>query len=76
MAGLNLPERDGCAVATVSSILQYLVINTMTLTSIPAANNDDFISRLRLLKFGRQKVLQKMGSYWECGHPSNPYSVY
>ncbi|KAJ5215117.1 Trimethyllysine dioxygenase [Penicillium chermesinum] len=39
-------------------------------------NNDDFISRLRLLKFGREKVLQKMGSYWERDDPSSPYSVY
>ncbi|KAL2824626.1 hypothetical protein BDW59DRAFT_84034 [Aspergillus cavernicola] len=35
-------------------------------------NNDDFISRYRLLKFGRENVLQQLGNV--KGNPKNPFS--
>ncbi|KAJ5834410.1 Trimethyllysine dioxygenase TmlH [Penicillium robsamsonii] len=36
-------------------------------------NNDDYISRLRLLKFGRKAVLDNLGNV--RSHPNNPYSI-
>ncbi|EPS27675.1 hypothetical protein PDE_02619 [Penicillium oxalicum 114-2] len=39
-------------------------------------NNDDFVSRLRLLKFGRQSVLDNLGNVKDFKNPKNPYSVY
>ncbi|KAJ5679098.1 Trimethyllysine dioxygenase [Penicillium macrosclerotiorum] len=40
-------------------------------------NNDDFISRLRLLKYGREKVLKNLGNFRLGRNPSqNPYSIY
>ena len=35
-------------------------------------NNDDYISRLRLLKFGRKEVLDNLGNV--RNNPQNPYS--
>lgn len=34
-------------------------------------NNDDYISRLRLLKFGRKEVLDNLGNVGN--NPQNPY---
>ncbi|KAJ5157428.1 Trimethyllysine dioxygenase [Penicillium canariense] len=39
-------------------------------------NNDDFISRLRLLKFGREKVLNNLGNTRGWKSSDNPYSIY
>ncbi|KAJ5911379.1 Trimethyllysine dioxygenase [Penicillium subrubescens] len=39
-------------------------------------NNDDFISRLRLLKFGRQTVLDNLGNTRGWQNRENPYSIY
>ncbi|KAJ5385209.1 Trimethyllysine dioxygenase [Penicillium concentricum] len=36
-------------------------------------NNDDYISRLRLLKFGRKAVLDNLGNV--RNHPDNPYWI-
>ncbi|KAJ5364303.1 Trimethyllysine dioxygenase [Penicillium cataractarum] len=39
-------------------------------------NNDDFVSRLRLLKFGRQSVLDNLGNTGGWRNRNNPYSIY
>ncbi|KAJ5477138.1 Trimethyllysine dioxygenase, partial [Penicillium diatomitis] len=39
-------------------------------------NNDDFVSRFRLLKFGRQKVLDNLGNINQFKRPDSPYSIY
>ena len=36
-------------------------------------NNDDYISRLRLLKYGRESVLNNLGNVRDIS--SNPYSI-
>ncbi|KAJ6119811.1 Trimethyllysine dioxygenase [Penicillium sp. IBT 18751x] len=39
-------------------------------------NNDDFVSRFRLLKYGREKVLNNLGNTWASRTKDNPYSIY
>lgn len=56
-------------------ILFYLHLQiSMPGANFSTVNNDDFISRLRLLKYGREKVVTNLGN---LGHEEeNPYSVY
>ncbi|KAJ5122395.1 Trimethyllysine dioxygenase [Penicillium atrosanguineum] len=39
-------------------------------------NNDDFVSRFRLLRYGREKVLNNLGSTWASKSEDSPYSIY
>jgi trimethyllysine dioxygenase len=39
-------------------------------------NNDDFVSRFRLLKYGREKVLTNLGNMWGSQEKDSPYSIY
>lgn len=62
MAVLSLPESAGCAEATVSFFPSYYQ-QKLTCCFPTQVNNDDFLSRFRLLKNGREKVLNDIGTY-------------
>jgi hypothetical protein len=55
----------GCVVDIVCYTPNFLSTDSMTvlsLTNTLLVNNDDFISRYRLLKYGREKVIENLGN--------------
>lgn len=52
--------------------IYYLItsLSNFSTNEMPV-NNDDYISRLRLLKFGRKEVLDNLGNVEN--NPQNPY---
>lgn len=80
MAAPSSLGRGECAAATVwltpktgtvySLSCFYIILKLITV------NNDDFVSRHRLLKFGRRKVLNSLGSTWDAQRTDSPYSIY
>lgn len=52
--------------------IYYLIafLSSFSTNEMPV-NNDDYISRLRLLKFGRKEVLDNLGNVGN--NPQNPY---
>lgn len=54
--------------------LQYVTptwLSFMNFTNDLPVNNDDYLSRLRLLKFGREEVLHNLGNV--RSNTQNPY---
>jgi hypothetical protein len=49
----------------------YYLINLSCFSNEVLVNNDDYISRLRLLKFGRKAVLDNLGNV--RNQSNNPY---
>lgn len=71
MVARNLLGRDECVGVMVRVSLIILVHDT----KLNLVNNDDFISRLRLLKYGREAVLNNLGNIPTSHDPENPNSI-
>lgn len=66
----------GQFIQTIAGPCRDLVnLKSVQLTAL-IVNNDDFISRFRLLKFGREGVLNRLGNLWEANSPRSPYYYY
>lgn len=69
MADLNSQAKGECVVATVCTNLSSQ--DAPRQADNVTVNSDDFLSRLRVLKYGKKKVMQNLGNYWK-GAKDNP----